>query len=144
MGQAGYSFTELISIMNQSTSGNTEAFASFFESVKDNSKTQSLEYLDDAIDSYSAISDQTDDVKLYLGLAYITKATVVVGSLNNVADVNASTAALLSDGIDAVEAAAPTEVEDDVIEFRNEIDTSVDGVISESELETYLTNEGLI
>jgi hypothetical protein len=46
--------------------------------------------------------------------------------------------------LDVVEYIAPDDLKVDVQEFRTEIDSDVNGVISVTELKNYLTAEGLV
>lgn len=102
MGKAGFSLTDTIAIVGKSVSANnvnTDDFANFSKSVADTKDPTTLQNLQSAIFYYNAVSVVTNksnngtsnsistigDRDLYLGLAYLTKATVAVSYLGDVA-----------------------------------------------------------
>lgn len=164
MGLAGFSFTELVAKVNASSNDvSGDAFKSFVLSAATNVGAQTQTNLDKAIAAYLSISTVSpapalapalvlsndlaslkDDVKLYLGLAYIVKTAVIIDTLNVQADVTQEIVDFLNDGLDVVEYIAPDDLKTDIQEFRTEIDADVNGVISIAELQNYLVAEGFI
>ena len=109
MGQAGFSFGDLISMI---ASEDDTSFAIFANSVDDKKDANTLDYLKKAIDNYSAITgveeqnrapsratsniSSLEDIKLFLGLAYTVKATTAMSYLGDLS-------ALVEAGDDDVE-----------------------------------------
>lgn len=105
MGKAGFSFTDTIGIVSKSATSNSvdsDAFANFSKSVADSKDPATLQNIQKAISYYNAVSTTTSranvstvvssigDRDLYLGLAYLTKATVAVSYLGNVLELQNS------------------------------------------------------
>jgi len=106
MGEAGFSFVDVISLMGSDTdpsSGSASGFEGFAKQIDDKKTPETLANIDKAIAAYSAISTVTadapsrvqeravattskGDAALFLGIAYLTKATVVMSYLGNITE----------------------------------------------------------
>ena len=104
LGEAGFSFSDTIGIVAGSGSGETDSFTSFAQSVTDVKDENTLDNLSKAITYYKAIDSVSQapaykapklgttndvlnslgDTNLFLGLAYLTKATVVMSYLGDI------------------------------------------------------------
>ena len=100
MGEAGFSLTDTVSIVSKSTDVTTDFYANFSKNVADAKDPQTLQNIQKAIAYYNSIGTTQSraniaditigDRDLYLGLAYLIKATVAVGYLGDVADLQSS------------------------------------------------------
>jgi len=108
MGKAGFSLTDTVNIVSKSVANNnvsTDTFANFSNSVLNAKDPQTLQNIQKAITYYRAVSVVTSksynarattnkivvgDRDLYLGLAYLTKATVALGYFGDVAKLKSS------------------------------------------------------
>ena len=136
MDKAGFSVTDLVSIVS-STDDNTEAsFASFVTSVSKDKAPDTLDDLQKAIDYYSSISTlknvlkdspsradgldgvakeegiELDTNELFLGMAYIAKVATVLSYMGDVAKLEESgeDANILASGCALAKVYAPTKI----------------------------------
>jgi len=132
MDKAGFSTTDLVSIISSAEEGNDEvSFASFVTSIEENKDAQTLDNLQKAIEYYSKLVDVTklspsltndynDDIEeldldtneLFLGLAYITKVASVLSYMGDVSKLEESgdDENLLASGCALAKVYAPSDI----------------------------------
>lgn len=105
MGKAGFSFSETLNLVaNAANANGDDAFASFAADVEAGKNPDTLTNLQKALDYYQQVgltggsaapayksavrasANNTGDKDLFLGLAYLTKSTIVISYLGNIDD----------------------------------------------------------
>ena len=131
MDKAGFSATDLVTIVTNTEDGAETSFASFVTSVSKEKTPRTLDNLQKAIDYYTQLvdiedganlsrsrsytPDELDTNELFLGLAYIAKVATVLSYMGDVTKLEESgiDGNLLASGCALAKVYAPTEMPDE-------------------------------